>query len=317
MPDMPEIEKSMEERIQFFYQKASILPNNKFLVGLYGPYVNQALLKMGRDAEFTSNVNTQKFTEGNLVHKSHFSDFLKRHTNGTTKLVGDEVELKWATRSVTIPTIQSDIIEDINIDTIKTIQYPLIKGHIPTGTIKLDIVEDRTMSIYHFFNALMNRFFNPKILKPKSSFQKLNMYIIILNQDVPDPKLNPKGVFDIPVQMFEFNSIVPTGMTDLSFSHDMPTKKTEFSISFKAPNLFQSSYKTINEFRNIRNNSTDAALAKIKETSTDVGGMALQSEYLIDQEKSTEDDPLFIFEVRNNDAGLKHENNGFFRDDII
>jgi hypothetical protein len=300
-PEIPSINQSMAQRIEYFYNRASILANNKFLVGLYGEYVKTAFTKMQEYARFTGDPNNKiaKLINGKKLYETQVQKFLADHANPNSDF--KEIELKWTAKGVRIPNVTTVTETTLNIDAIKTLYYPLIKGHIATGKIALDIVENRTMTMYHFFNALMNQFFDPKILKPRSSFQKLSMYIAVLNgeqyeniQDIlsttkymedeisttkwmENGELKTKSnivgqvlktktmvvgeetkrfIESIPLQIFEFNSIVPNNMSDITLSSSDP-KKVEYTITFEAPNLFQSSFNTLGEFAFLRDNSSD------------------------------------------------------------
>jgi hypothetical protein len=303
-PEIPSIDQSMAQRIEYFYNRASILANNKFLVGLYGEYVKSALDKMYEYAQFTGDPTnkTTKLINDKQLYVTQLENFLADHANPK----GDfrEIELKWTAKGISIPNVKTTTETSLNIDAIKTLYYPLVKGHEATGKIVVNIVENRTMTMYHFFNALTNQFFNPKILKPRSSFQKLSMYVIVLNgeqyENVQDilsttrymdenvmstTKWMENGVLktqankeqvlktktmvvgeetkryieSIPLQVFEFNSIVPINISDISLSSAEP-KKVEYTVTFEAPNLFQSSFNTLNEFAYLRDNSSDALI---------------------------------------------------------
>ena len=80
----------------------------------------------------------------------------------------------------------------------------------------------------------MNQFYNPKVLKPRSSFQKLGMYIIILNGERFSTLDNSHEISSVPLQMFEFNSIVPLGISELPFAQPIPNKKLEYSIKLRS-----------------------------------------------------------------------------------
>lgn len=57
MPVVHSLEKTMENRITEFYGKSSIYRPNKFLVGFYGEYVNQAIKKLETDVRTERNPN--------------------------------------------------------------------------------------------------------------------------------------------------------------------------------------------------------------------------------------------------------------------
>lgn len=271
-----------QNRYTDFYNNASILPKHRYFVGLYGENVNQSLKKM---ADSVVGNTLQK-----KLQKSALDRFIKNHafyTQGGKYDGNAEVQLKWTVKNVSVPSVQTEIENNFTIDAVKTINYPLIKGQKSNGILKLDIVENRDMTMYHFFNALMNSFFNAQVLKAKSSFHKLGMYVCILNGVEAPNNLNPesKEITDIyPLQIFEFNSIVPLGIGELNPSTSLQGEKLEYSVTFQAPNLFQSSFQTISDFNGLRDNSSDKTL----------GAMA-NGDYKIDVVSETE--PIYAFEV--------------------
>ena len=54
--------------------------------------------------------------------------------------------------------------------------------------------------------------------------------------------------------IFEFNSILPKGISELKFDNSTYNKQT-FTINFDVPNAFQGSFKT--SFKGLRNNTSD------------------------------------------------------------
>lgn len=311
----------MRERVKFFYDNASVLPINKYLVGFYGINVKEALDKMGRDATITNEAVYNKMIGNKELYNKHLAQFLTTHASSDKY----EVELKWTAVNVSIPNVQAETVSDVNIDSVKNINYPLIKKHTNTGKIKIDIVENRTMTMYHFFNAIQNRFFYPKALRPRSSFQKLGMYIIVLGNDVvtkieksgDNSYLSVDESSNVPLQVFEFNSIVPLGISEISLSQTIPTKKLEYNVTFEAPNLFQSSFKTISEFKGLRDNTSGRQFLKVENENTDNGGISVGGEYAtrITKTEANKNEPLkTVFELTKEE--LITSSNQYFPKDV-
>lgn len=273
--------QSQEQRISSFFNNASIFIGNKFIVGFWGEYVNGALVYLNSHATADpARGNIQKIYNGQNIYSVLFNKW--RSTHVVPDSSDSEVDLKWACESVKIPHVGAKIRKGFNIDTIKSIDYPLIEGHDGTKTVVLSIVEDKRMMWYQFFNALQNQFFDPTILKPKSSYHKMGMYIAVLGDHYMD-NTNPstRGPYDnstkeshhtttnlnttnnrevilevMPMQVFEFNSVVMSGMSDTML--DNTTKnKTTFTVNIECPNMFHGPFKTIGNFRGISNNSSD------------------------------------------------------------
>lgn len=267
MPVVHSLEKTMESRIEEFYNKSTIFRGNKFLVGFYGEYVDQAIKKLQSDAEYErsssnnyngnikSPIGTNTVTD--TIHKTAFEKWTSNHYFKSDS----QVELKWGCSDAKIPTVQPNVESELYLDSIKSIKYPMILDAGGLQQVTLEITEDRNLMFYQFFNALMNRFFTPQILKPRSSIQKLGMYIAVLQEDFVIPQgITERGVqrdkdLDAVIsQIFEFNSIVPKGIPELSFNNDIK-EPLKYSIKFDVPNAFQGSFKT--NFKGLRNNTSD------------------------------------------------------------
>ncbi len=263
MPVVHSLNKTMKERIDEFYGNASIFRPNKFLVGFYGEYVRQAIEKLKSDAKFERSASNQytgniKTSLGDTVYLTALDRWLSKHYNSED----EQVELKWTCTDAELPSVQASVDNSYMIDSIKSIRHPLVKSATDdVQQIKIGIMEDRNMMMYQFFNALMNRFYTPQILKPRSSFHKLGMYVAVLQEDFVIPhgvKENgtprDKDLDAVVSHIFEFNSVVMAGIPTLNFNNkiDQPLK---YSLSFYAPNTFQGSFKT--SFKGLRNNSSD------------------------------------------------------------
>lgn len=283
MPVVHSLNKTMKERIDEFYGNASVYRPNKFLVGLYGEYVRQAIKKLKLDAKYertpgniyngnikspmgngSQHIVTDPITGKNrvvtdTVYQTALDRWLAKHYNAED----EQVELKWTCTNAEIPSVQTTVDNTYMIDSIKSIQHPLVTSATKDlQQVKIGIMEDRNLMMYQFFNALLNRFYTPQILKPRSSFHKLGMYIAVLQEDFVYPrgmkengKQRDKDLDSIVSQIFEFNSVVLAGIPTLNFNNKIDQPLT-YSLSFYAPNTFQGSFKT--SFKGLRNNSSDS-----------------------------------------------------------
>jgi len=263
MPVVHSLNKTMKEHIDEFYGNASIYRPNKFLVGFYGEYVRQAIEKLESDAKFERLASNQytgniKTSLGDTVYLTALDRWKVKHYHKKE----EQVELKWTCTDVDIPNVQASVDNSYMIDSIKSIRYPLVKSAADdVQQVKIGIMEDRNLMMYQFFNALMNRFYSPQILKPRSSFHKLGMYVAVLQEDFVIPRgtkengvQRDKDLDAVVSHIFEFNSIVMAGIPTLSFNNRIDQPLT-YNLSFYAPNTFQGSFKT--SFKGLRNNSSD------------------------------------------------------------
>lgn len=275
MPVIHSIDKTMKQRIDEYYGSASIYRPNKFIVGFYGEYVNQAVAKLISDADterYPSNRynGNQKVSLKTKVYRNALEQWKQKHYVQEDSMV----ELKWACSDVTIPSTQVETETGVLIDSIKSAQFPLVKSYGGIQQVSVTITEDRHMMMYQFFNALLNRFFTPQIQKPRSSLHKLGMYIAVLQEDFVVHNGNGEGSelengsirgvytdnpggsdLDAAVsQVFEFNSIVLKGIPELRFENNIQDKLS-YTLKFDVPNSFQGSFKT--SAKGMRDNTSD------------------------------------------------------------
>lgn len=261
----------MVDRINDFYAYSSIYRPNKFLVGFYGEYVYQAIKKMESDSKTMRSANNRyngkvkEFTEnykqdlGTDIYNQALTRWKENHYFESDM----QVELKWTCSNVTLPGIHSKIESKMMVDSIKSIEYPLVTGYGGVQQVSLEIIEDRNLMMYQFFNALMNRFFTPQILKPRSSMHKLGMYVAVLQEDLVIPQgvqengtSRHRDINAVVSHIFEYNSIVIKGIPNLKFSNDSKNI-LKYEIQFDVPNAFQGSFKT--SLKGLRDNTSDTA----------------------------------------------------------
>lgn len=266
-PQLPTVyNQSMTERINDFYGNSSIFKNNMFYVGLWGEYVNSAMVEMAESTTKDPFNGASRIDQ--LKNTDVFGNALGRWVESHWNKASGEVELKWTCSKVSIPTVQSKTEKaEYSIDTIKPINYSLIQDYGGPGTVVLTIVENRNKMMWNFFNTLHNQFYNAQFLKPKSSWQKLGLYCAIMQGDnltattAPNTEINEgsKDEFgnlrlltDVPMMVYEFNSAVILDISPMVYDQDNPNMLT-FTVQIEVPNTFQGTFKT--HFRGLANNT--------------------------------------------------------------
>lgn len=251
-------DKNVESRVNNFFDQASIYVPNKFIVLLFGEYVINAISKL----EEYARRNNQVTVNGNNVYLQNFDRWKDIYFSNN----GQYLDLKWTCSSVNIPNVNSETEDgDFLLDSIKGIRYPLIKTHQKIQTLTLKIKEDRHLMMYNFFNSLTNQFHVAKALKPRSSFHKMSLLVIALTQNedanttsvenIVGDYLN-KRIESIPGQVFEFNSAVLSNLEQINLTNET-RNSLEYTVSFKVPNAFQSSFNT--SIAGLRDNTSDAS----------------------------------------------------------
>jgi hypothetical protein len=260
------LHKKIKDRIEFFYNHASVLPSNRYYVGLWGQYMQEAVLKMEDDI-FSNNSGV---SSNNLkILDRQLKDFKENYVVNE----GSELDLQWTVSGITVPTVQAEIIEKTTLDTTKNINYPLIKNHGGVGEITLEITEDRQMGLYQYFNALTNTFFNRRTMTPRSSFQKLGLYIVVINGDFTNPSIiDNKHPHEVPLQIFQFPSIVFEGLKNVKFLQHENAEILKYTAIFKAPYIFQRSYQNFANFEGLEDLTTDSVNI-LTDDDTDVQGL--------------------------------------------
>lgn len=274
------LDSTQDARIKNFYNYGSIHVPNKYVVGLFGESVNGTIQYLSDYAVHDPLLGVRKDVKGVRLYSGILTRWLNIHcpdmtitqdvfSNGNVRDIVknvNSVELLWACESIKFtPSVTPKVKKDMKMDTYKNITYPVIMGHEGPGDITLTITEDRTLMFYQFFNGLMNQFFDPLILKARSSFHKLGMYMIVMDgfsmpnlDGIPNERdeTDKWVVEDVPMQVFEFNSIIPTSISPLDYSQ-ASDKKASFTVTFSAPNMFQDPFKTTGNYRGLRDNTTN------------------------------------------------------------
>lgn len=257
----------LEYYLPKFYAHARGHLLNKYHVGLYGPYVDEALRVMDRNAwadKYTlSSEKTFVNRPGEHYKHDEFMDWLEMCYDKESGILN----MFWAAESVTIPGAKADV-QWAMIDSTKTMSYPLIKAVTQPADLQLNIIDDPYMMWFNFFNALFNVQFSPLVLKPRSTLQKINVMVDLYYEGIttaashnPERKdigwqmtKNGACITDLQVgQMFEFNSCVLTAAPSTKMGYGEGSSY-KFNVNFKYPNAFQGSFK--DTFRYLRDNTT-------------------------------------------------------------
>jgi len=262
MPISHDFDKDSNYYITQFYSYARGHILNKFHICFWGDYVDEAIkiMEMNSDVD-KKNINTQKKFKNKSIVKYLFNDWKSIFYN--TEKNPHILCMFWNATSVTIPGTKANVEQKFGMDSTKSMKYPIINGH-QTENLQLTIkfVDDPYMMWWHFFNALFNCQFSPLILKPRSTFHKINCGIDVLgdrpwvekgcNNETDDK--NYKHITDLDIlQMFEFNSIVLENVPDVIPDNDAQNPAT-YTLTFKLPNAFQGSFNVSD--RGLADNTT-------------------------------------------------------------
>jgi hypothetical protein len=262
-----------------FYQTARGHIPNRYEVYLYGPYVEEALRVMDRNSFADKyQMSEVKVFPNTLDYykKNQFDDWFAHAWNNDDKTLC----MRWNAKAIDVPGAKAQM-EWFMVDSTKTMEYPLITGNDRPSELDLTVLDDSYMMWFQFFNALYNVQFSPLVLKPRSTMQKINLYVNMYYEAITMGRshdtrtfLNSKDTDKDPVitdidvgQMFEFNSCVLLNAPQVKMSYD-EQNQFQFSVKLAYPNSFQGSFKK--KFRYLRDNTTrgvDAGHALIKEST--------------------------------------------------
>lgn len=250
-----DLTKTMKQNIDEFYENASVYRPNKYFVGLFGEYVKLAVEKMGKCAK-----------SGNVIHGSHIHlDAFNAWKQLFYHDDAEQIDMRWACAEITIPHTTSTILTPTYLDSIKSIQYPIITGTGKTSELKIKVRDDKHLMWYQFFNSLNNCFYRAQILKPRSSFQKVSIYVAPVQEQYvgslyTDEFNKPRkdSIDSVVSQVFEFNSAVLKDIASMNLKNDNK-EVLEYMVTFNVPNTFQGSFN--NTYKGLRDN-TDIGIDK-------------------------------------------------------
>jgi hypothetical protein len=244
-----DLTKTMKQNIDEFYGNASVYRPNKYFVGFFGEYIKLAVDKMAKGAK-----------SGNLIHGSyiHLDAF-----NAWKQLFyhedAEQLDMRWACAEINIPHTSSKIDTPTYIDSIKSIKYPIISGTSGLGELKIKVRDDKHLMWYQFFNALNNCFYRAQVLKPRSSFQKMSIYVAPVQEQFVQAsytdefnKARQEAIDSVVSQVFEFNSAVLKDIAAMNLKNDNK-EILEYMVTFSVPNTFQGSFN--NTYKGLRDNT--------------------------------------------------------------
>lgn len=321
MPIIHDLDKTMKQHIDGFYGNASVYRTNKFFVGFYGEYIKLAIEKME-----LSSKDRNKMIKGSYVYENAFSLWKQEFYTPAER----QLDMRWACAGISIPHTSSTIGTENYIDSIKSIKYPIIKAAQDTGEVTISVRDDKNMMWYQFFNSLNNCFYRSQILKPRSSFQKVAIYIAPIQEQFVDDKYRTEfagkntasfkktydhaskklvsienidgsernQAIDFAVsQVFEFNSAVLKSIAAMRLSNDSK-EILEYTVTFAVPNTFQRSFN--NTFKGLADNTSDVAIG------VDANMLDGNGNYNVTN-----------FTVGNNSSALFSTGNGYYKDDKL
>lgn len=244
-----------------FYSMARGHVINKYHVGLYGPYVDEALRVMDQNSigdKYDYN-RTKPFpgTTDNF-RKTLFDQWLSMCYEKDTGVLN----MFWAAKSISInsPTATT---QNVMMDTTKSMSYPVITSISCENTMTIEVIDDPYLMWYNFFNALFNVQFSPLLLKPRSTLQKINVMVELLTEGITVGNSmksieerengNPCMTDAVIGQMFEFNSCITTRSPAIQPNYES-SNPYSFQVELKYPNAFQGTFK--DQMRYLRDNTT-------------------------------------------------------------
>ena len=246
-----------------FYQMARGHVVNKYHVGFYGPYVDEALRVMDQNSFADKyDLGRKKPFPGTTdnFRKSIFEDWLSMCYEPKSGVLN----MYWAAKSVNIATPAATTGKAM-MDTTKQIHYPVVTGINCDNTMNIEVTDDPYLMWYNFFNALFNVQFSPLLLKPRSTLQKINVMVELLTEGLTEGNsrlsITERGaspgkncMTDLVIgQMFEFNSCITLQAPSINVNYESSAPYT-FQVQLKYPNAYQGTFK--DQMRYLRDNTT-------------------------------------------------------------
>lgn len=246
-----------------FYSYARGHVINKYHVGLYGPYVDEALRVMDQNS-FADKYNLSRpkpfpGTQDNF-RKSLFLDWLDLCYESSSGVLN----MFWAAKSVSIPTPTATA-GKVMMDTTKQIHYPVVTGINCDNTMTIEVTDDPYLMWYNFFNALFNVQYSPLLFKPRSTLQKINVMVELFTEGLTvdnsrldvsqrEASTDKNCMTDLVIgQMFEFNSCITLQAPSINANYESSSPYT-FQVQLKYPNAYQGTFK--DQMRYLRDNTT-------------------------------------------------------------
>ena len=312
--DIHDLTKTMKQNIDEFYGNASVYRTNKYFVGFFGDYVKLAIDKMGIAAR-----DNNKIIHGSHIYEDAYNNWKQLFYHEPAH----QLDMRWACSAISIPHTSSKIETPTFIDSIKSIKYPIITSANDLGEIKITVRDDKHLMWYQFFNALNNCFYRAQILKPRSSFQKVSIYVAPIQEQFVNTeykteflghaKASTKRVYDASIkkltsienvngeirekaidsvvsQVFEFNSAVLKDIAAMNLKNDSK-EILEYNVTFAVPNTFQGSFN--NAYKGLADNTS----------------IGIDSKMIGDTKYNDAE-----FTIKNSESSLKTMTNGYYSD---
>lgn len=257
-PIMHDFDKTSDSYITNFLKNADGFVANKFHVGFRGEYVEKALKVMEINASGDKYTHAPKLFHSTAATAQRFKEWLGLFWNPTSRMLS----MFWNCSKVTLPRPTLEMLPMNCMDSLKSINFELPKK-IQSGTVNLEIVDNKHLMWFNFFNALFNCQISPLVLKPKSGFHKIDMNVEVLNEniDLSGSKINTTDL-DV-IHMSEYNSIVLKQAPVVS-PDNASTALYTFSVEFSVPNTLNGTFKRSD--RGLKDNTTSAATLGVGKT---------------------------------------------------
>lgn len=248
-----------DENASNFYAFARGRLLNKYQVAFNGPYVEEALRVLDQNSYGDKYNKNPKLYAGVPFRHETFKQWLAINYDIDRQVLF----MNWSAQNVKLPSAGAGT-GRFNIDTVKTsMPYPLITKPADTEPLTMTIVDDAYGMWFNFFNALFNVQFSPLVLKARSTWQKIQIFVDVYQEATTRGEgllgANDLGTDTITgmmrSQMWEFNSCVLKKAPPMELSHNAQNLYT-FNVSFEYPNAFQGTCKE--EFRYLRDNTSNA-----------------------------------------------------------
>jgi hypothetical protein len=252
--------KYVENLLESFFSESSVYIPNRYIVHIGGEHINKAineLMSADRrlDDKGGSPYTVKEYTferrgeDGTIiretqsikVYEKELEHFLTNHVRESDSGDGLCINMRWACQDVSVPILKPKIetassSRGIMVDPTKNMTASYVKEYEKGGIITMSVLEQEGMMFYHFFNILTNILIESESYNPTDSIHKLWVKIFLYEQ----PLMGGKDFLTTP--LFEFNSVLYDGMSNLSFSHS-ETVPSKYKVNLKITSPFQKAFK--------------------------------------------------------------------------
>lgn len=283
-----------------FYNRASGHPLNKFHLALFGPYVDEAMKVMDLNSAVDKyNTASPKLFKGQSIQHDRFVEWAKLHYlvdgNPTSKYDNGVLHMLWNAKKVEVNLAKARVDDKQGLDTTKDMAYPLITSYSKgLNRLVITVQDDEEMMWWQLFNALFNVQFTPLILKPRSTYHKINVAVDVLGGRTAEDKDTHINITDLDVlEYMEFNSSVLTASPDLNPDSSSSAAFT-FRVEFRYPNAFQGTFKRVD--RGLRDETSQISGASSNSIAVDDHAILDISKGGLDYQRMFFEDPGYFIE---------------------